>query len=63
MHEDKLTPKDEAASPPYLDGIVCDVTNCVYNEHNRRCTAPAIKVGPNFAATKNDTSCSTFERR
>ncbi len=46
-----------------IDGIVCDVTNCIYNEDNKNCTASQIKVGPNFAATKSDTACVTFEHR
>ncbi len=47
----------------HIDGISCDVTNCMYNENNNYCTAPHIKVGPNFAASKADTVCATFENK
>lgn len=60
---DKSKSFEEQPTGRPLEGIVCDVNNCIYNEQNHYCTAPHIKVGPNFAATKNDTACVTFEHR
>ena len=41
--------------------IKCDVTNCVYNEGQKYCTAKQIKVGPQFASSSADTICVTFK--
>lgn len=42
--------------------IVCDVTNCVYNNDQRHCTANEIKVGPQYASSSADTLCVTFKQ-
>lgn len=42
--------------------IVCDVTNCVYNDDRRHCTAQQIKVGPQYASSSADTICVTFKQ-
>lgn len=44
-----------------IDGIVCNVTNCSYNNDNCKCTASQVKVGPTFANSSADTICSTFK--
>lgn len=44
-----------------INGIICDVSNCVYNDLNHNCTATEVKVGPQFASTSYDTICSTFK--
>lgn len=44
-----------------IDGITCDVTNCVYHEEGSLCTAREIKVGPQYAASSADTVCATFK--
>lgn len=54
---DKLTKKD------HLDGIHCDVTNCVYHDSKHNCSASKINVGPTYAASNSDTVCSTFKPR
>lgn len=45
----------------YLNGVVCDVTNCHYHDSTNFCTAEQIKVGPQFANTSADTICATFK--
>ncbi|MCL2579243.1 MAG: DUF1540 domain-containing protein [Oscillospiraceae bacterium] len=42
--------------------IVCDVTNCAYNNDQRHCTANQIKVGPQYASSSADTICVTFKQ-
>lgn len=42
--------------------ILCDVTNCVYNDDNQNCTAKEIKVGPQYASSSADTLCATFKQ-
>ena len=42
--------------------IVCDVTNCVYNDDKKHCTAKQIKVGPQYASSSADTICVTFKQ-
>jgi hypothetical protein len=44
-----------------LNGVYCEVTNCVYNADKKLCTAKSIKVGPQFAASSADTVCDTFK--
>ena len=41
--------------------IVCDVTNCVYNDSNKKCTAKEVKVGPQYASSSADTICAPFK--
>ncbi|MFA9381805.1 MAG: DUF1540 domain-containing protein, partial [Acetanaerobacterium sp.] len=57
MIEDKTEYLDQNTQA-HIDGINCDVTNCIYNQQSQYCTAAHIKVGPNFAATKSDTACA-----
>lgn len=45
----------------YVDGIHCEVTNCVYHDEKCKCSADGISVGPTFAASGTDTVCSTFK--
>ena len=45
-----------------LDGVLCDVVNCVYNKDTHQCHAHAIKVGPQYATSCNDTVCDTFKK-
>ncbi|MCQ2429037.1 MAG: DUF1540 domain-containing protein [Clostridia bacterium] len=44
-----------------LNGVCCDVKNCVYHEGDDRCTAKEITVGPSYADTSSDTACATFK--
>ena len=44
-----------------LDGVCCDVKNCVYHDGESRCTAGEITVGPTYASTSGDTACATFK--
>lgn len=45
----------------HIEGVICDVTNCRYNNLDNCCTAHEIKVGPQFASTSYDTICATFK--
>ncbi len=42
--------------------IECDVTSCVYNDHEV-CTADNIHVGKSFSSTSGETECETFKER
>ena len=44
------------------DRIRCGVTNCIYNEDQKYCSAKQIKVGPQFASSSADTACVTFKQ-
>ncbi len=46
-----------------IEGIKCDVKNCVYNDGQVRCHAGEIEVGPNFAVSCADTVCATFKSK
>ena len=43
--------------------VSCEVGSCVYNRDKKTCTAPSIKVGPQFASSTAVTNCSTFKAR
>ena len=46
-----------------IQGIKCDVTNCVHHNGKHNCTAKNISVGPIFANSCSDTVCATFEAK
>ena len=43
-----------------IEGIKCEVTNCVYHAKEHRCDAGKIEVGPGYAHSSDDTICATF---
>ena len=45
----------------HIQGIKCDVKNCVYHDCDTYCTAGQIAVGPSFATSSTDTVCATFK--
>ena len=45
----------------HVDGVYCDVTNCVYHDGKQHCHAGSIQVGPTFAVSSADTVCATFQ--
>ncbi len=54
---DKNTP----CNCEHIQGIKCDVNNCIYNDESCYCTAKEIHVGPHFASCSSDTVCATFK--
>lgn len=46
-----------------IDGIKCNVQNCVYHNPNYKCEAGCIEVGPNHADTTNQVYCATFKAK
>jgi len=46
-----------------IDGIKCNVENCVYHEPNHRCDAGCIEVGPSSAKTSSEVYCATFKAK
>ena len=47
----------------HLEGINCNVNNCVYHNESHQCTAKAIHVGPVHAQKITDTICGTFRNK
>lgn len=45
-----------------LNGICCEVENCVYNNGQRCCTADSIKVKNRMAVLGEETMCETYEK-
>ena len=45
-----------------ISGIVCDATNCTYNDC-KKCTAPGINVGGQTAQSSYETECNTFKTK
>ncbi len=50
-------------TPKHIQGIACDVKNCVYHDCDTYCTAGQIAVGPSFATSSSETVCATFKER
>lgn len=44
----------------HIQGIKCNVKNCVYHDCDTYCTAKEIAVGPQNANVSGDTLCVTF---
>lgn len=57
--EEKCCSKDVK----HIQGITCDVKNCVYHDCDTYCTAGQIAVGPSFATSSSETVCATFKER
>ena len=55
LKNDQTAPREAC-----IQGIECDVHNCVYNSQCH-CTAKKIYVGPSYASCSADTICATFE--
>ncbi|MEF9864899.1 MAG: DUF1540 domain-containing protein [Oscillospiraceae bacterium] len=49
--------KDECV----LNGICCEVENCIHNNGEHCCTASAINVKNRMAILGEETMCETFE--
>lgn len=49
--------------PQHINGISCDVQNCVYHDGDNYCTADRVNIGNPTAANISETRCSTFEMR
>ena len=47
----------------HINGIVCEVKNCMYHDCETYCTAEKIAVGPSYASTSSDTICATFKQK
>ena len=50
------------SSKDNLNGISCDVCNCVYNKNTKQCHATSIEIGPQYAVNSADTVCATFKK-
>lgn len=44
-----------------IEGITCDVENCIHNNHECGCTAKNIHVGPHSAHTCSETVCESYK--
>ena len=53
----------DCGSKKHINGIVCNVTNCVHHDCETHCTAKEIAVGPSYATTSQDTVCATFKQK
>ena len=61
-NENKMNEKG-CCSKKRIEGIKCDVKNCVYHDCDTHCTAGQIAVGPSFATSSSDTICATFKEK
>lgn len=46
-----------------IQGVMCEVTGCIYNMNGSQCNAERIKVTPKNAKTVGETDCSTFSAK
>lgn len=47
----------------HINGICCNVKNCVHHDCDTYCTAEQIAVGPSSATCSAETVCATFKER
>lgn len=50
-------------APRHINGITCDVHNCVYHDGDNYCTADRVNIGNAAAVKCGETRCATFEMR
>ena len=62
MNNEKMNDKG-CCSTKHIEGIKCDVKNCVYHDCETHCMAGQIAVGPSFATSSADTVCATFKEK
>ena len=46
-----------------IDGIVCSVSNCEHHGSGSTCHAGGIKIGTEYAHSKDETFCSTYAEK
>ncbi|MCL2546506.1 MAG: DUF1540 domain-containing protein [Oscillospiraceae bacterium] len=46
-----------------LNGVSCSVSTCTHHGPGNICCAKTIKVGTEYAESKAETFCSTFENK
>ena len=44
-----------------IQGVVCSVEHCAYNDKKGHCSAKQIEVGPIGATSCTETVCATFK--
>ena len=49
--------------PRHINGITCDVRNCVFHDGDNFCTASRVTIGSAAATDSEGTRCATFEPR
>ena len=54
---------DRDAVPEHIEGISCNVKNCVHHDGENYCTLDKINVGPSYATSSIDTVCASFKRK
>ena len=62
MNNEKKT-ESGCCSSKHIEGIKCDVKNCMYHDCDTHCTAGQIAVGPSYATSSSDTVCATFKEK
>mgnify|MGYP003320370569 CR=1 FL=1 len=61
MNNEKCASKNSCGTnKSHIQGIKCDVKNCVYHDCDTYCTAGQIAVGKTMAT---DAVCDTFKER
>lgn len=53
----------KCSSKSHINGICCNVKNCVHHDCETYCTAEQIAVGPSSATCSAETVCATFKER
>lgn len=56
-----LTPVDGV--PRHINGITCDVRNCIYHDGDNFCTAGRVTIASQASVKSSQTRCATFEAR
>ena len=62
MNNEKKT-ENGCCSSKHIEGIKCDVKNCMYHAANNTCSAGRIHVGNGMASNAQETCCDTFKAK
>ena len=60
---EKNSSSKKCGSKAHINGICCNVKNCIHHDCDTYCTAEQIAVGPSSATCSAETVCATFKER
>ena len=46
-----------------IDGVMCSVSNCEHHGSGSTCHAGSVKIGTEYAHSKDETFCSTYAEK
>ena len=55
--------RNDQDTQKHIEGVACNVNNCVHHNRDHQCTAESVHIGPVNAEKVTDTVCGTFRNK